>query len=431
MFEFTIITMLRRKVACILLAVLALCGTLGLLVLSGFLESEQAALTYAYENTVIDGTLCNLRGNMRNSLKIPERLYKLFFTPELSALVDDVSLYTETPLYSGHPFLERFSPVDDNHGETAPQAIVSDYISISGITQPQSVSTLSAINGVQIGYFDGYDETIFESESDACIVPTTLLDFIVEREDGSYMLTVITEMEQEIEDPYTGEVFHEFKRYTKELMVVGEFSSNSSKYIYMPFMAYNNWLLKEEEEFSIGMRDAKSGVTESLEFTVRDNYRIPELKAALLKNFSEPSLNADNVSDRFAFKLYDDIFNESVAKISQNISMLKVIIPVMYAVSGAVGFLVSFLFMRVRKKEFAVARSLGFKRYIVTLHTFFEQLILAVLGGGCGFVCFMLNDITGNEIDGLIFLASYMTGALISTIWITNVKVINLLKSED
>lgn len=434
MFGFTIKAMFQRTMTCVLLIALALFGTLGLLLLSGFLEAQHIALEAAYDNTVINGMICNPRGNMRYSLKIPRQLYELFYSAPLNELVDNVSLYTEAPLYTGKPFVELIDGSDspsDADAETANNVIAAANIIIAGITKTQAVSELSAMNGVSIAYFDGYDESAFESDKDVCIIPANLLSYAVKREDESYGLTVVTERQYEIEDPVTGEKRFEIERYTKEVTVIGEFSSVSSRYIYMPFKAYDNWLVFEERILEIDRNNIVSGKTDSLEFTVKDNHRISELGKLLLNNFSEPDLHAEGDSGQFSFKILDDIFNESIAKLNQNISLLKTIIPILYVLSSAVGFLTCFLSMRLRKKEFAVQRSLGVKRYLVTLLAFIEQLILALIGGGAGMLCFEVINANGNIKSGLIFLACYMAGALVSAIWITNVNVMKLLKTED
>lgn len=133
----------------------------------------------------------------------------------------------------------------------------------------------------------------------------------------------------------------------------------------------------------------------------------------------------------FAYKIQDDIFKETIGSTNRNIALLKVLILVLYAVGGGIGFLVCFMFIRTRTREFAVMRSLGMKQPSVILLTFGEQAILAAIGAAVAYAAYA-TVIKGNYLmNGLIFLACYLFGVLALTIWITSVNVMKTLKAED
>ena len=76
-------------------------------------------------------------------------------------------------------------------------------------------------------------------------------------------------------------------------------------------------------------------------------------------------------------------------------------------------------------------RSLGVKHACVTAAACFEQTLLTLLGGAVGAAVLTLVGMGGKLAAGCVFLACYLFGSLVSAVWITNVNVMKLLKSEE
>ncbi|HOS18963.1 MAG TPA: hypothetical protein PK438_06720, partial [Clostridia bacterium] len=135
-----------------------------------------------------------------------------------------------------------------------------------------------------------------------------------------------------------------------------------------------------------------------------------------------------------ALAIQDELFRETIAEIKDNLSMLRLLLPALYALSAGVGFLASFLFMRGRTREFAVMRLLGVSRPRVTGLVFLEQLVLGALGCLAGAATGVGMQGAGGFsrlFSAALFVLCYLAGALISVGWMTNVSVMALLKADE
>ena len=93
----------------------------------------------------------------------------------------------------------------------------------------------------------------------------------------------------------------------------------------------------------------------------------------------------------------------------------------------------SFLTTKMKRKEFAVMRCLGMKRYNVFGIVFKEQLFSVIIGAiPSAIIGFMLcKSIVTVLISVLTVSGIFLLGAMISTIQVTSVNVMELMKTED
>ena len=100
---------------------------------------------------------------------------------------------------------------------------------------------------------------------------------------------------------------------------------------------------------------------------------------------------------------------------------------------GIIGFMTSFLTTKMKRKEFAVMRCLGMKRYKVFGIVFKEQLISVVIGAIPSAIigCFFYGNIMTVLISVFTVSGIFLLGATISTIHVTSVNVMELMKVED
>ena len=96
------------------------------------------------------------------------------------------------------------------------------------------------------------------------------------------------------------------------------------------------------------------------------------------------------------------------------------------------GFAASFLFMRSRRAEFAVMRSLGTSRAQVFLMAFAEQLSLTLLGMLPGFLAYGLwRGAPRNVGTACIYLACHMAGMAAATLLIMRTNVMEALGAKE
>ena len=88
--------------------------------------------------------------------------------------------------------------------------------------------------------------------------------------------------------------------------------------------------------------------------------------------------------------------------------------------------------MKMKRKEFAVMRCLGMKRYKVFGIVFKEQLISVVIGAIPSAIigCFFYGNIMTVLISVFTVSGVFLLGATISTIHVTSVNVMELMKKE-
>lgn len=127
-------------------------------------------------------------------------------------------------------------------------------------------------------------------------------------------------------------------------------------------------------------------------------------------------------------------FQSTLEEFQSNLSMLRLLLPVLAVLCGGIGFLAGFLSTRGRVREFAVMRCLGMKQWRVFLLVFEEQALLMVLGALAGGVAgFLLEGaLSGGALAKAgLSLGVFLAGAAVATGSITRVNVMKLMKMEE
>ena len=117
-----------------------------------------------------------------------------------------------------------------------------------------------------------------------------------------------------------------------------------------------------------------------------------------------------------------------------NLSLLRVLLPVLMALCGGISFFAAYLTTRGRVREFAVMRSLGLKRGRMFLLVFEEYALLtaagAVLGGLAGVL--LEGGLSGGAlIRAGAGLAVFWAGAAAAVGSMTRVNVMKLMRTEE
>lgn len=387
MFVFMFKGLLRRGGACLALVLLISVGACGMLLLSGLLQAQEDALNQTYEETEIRCVVSNLRGTKTDGLSIPASY---------------LDLCTKGDRHDFYQWVERvcakrtLSCTLDGLGEE---------LSLSGITFPEAAPTLLAENGGVIRYQNGYTEDIFQSDEPLCIVPYAFW-LAMQAEDGDW----------------DGELTITFAGQTVTVRIAGVYESDLVGAAYCPYAFLNSIL-----------QDSAASTAESLSFYVKDTRTLDAFKREALKYFSEPLLTAEEKPMYFALTVQDGLFQQTAAQIEDNLFLLRLLLPALYAISVGIGFLASFLFARGRTRDFAVMRSLGVTRLGVTRLVFMEQLVIGAFGCIAGTVAGVLlwGGASGTLWSGALFTSCYLAGALAAVIWITKVSVMALLQQME
>lgn len=271
--------------------------------------------------------------------------------------------------------------------------------SICSILTLASDPALSAVEGAKIKLYEGWDESILATDQRVCLIPVEEVemwpDGIVKvmRADG----------------------------YSQELTIIGTITNGPGSVYYTPLNM--SW---DDEVHVITL-------IESCSFNIRDNARLDEIKTALYEVFLEPKLSND-LSTGYGLIVNDESYRATLDEINSNISMLRILLPVLMVLVGCIGFFASYMTTRSRQKEFAVMRCLGMNQRKIFSIVFFEQTVLALLGGGAGIGIGWIMDgamESGALAKAGLVIAVFLIGAAIATIRVTSVNVMKLMKVED
>ena len=138
------------------------------------------------------------------------------------------------------------------------------------------------------------------------------------------------------------------------------------------------------------------------------------------------------------FMIWDEELKVVVSQLDKNITLLKVLYPVVIAVSVLIGAGLCFLLLLQATREAAIMRVLGTTRTAVQLALIIEPLILSIGGVIIGLVISRLLWTASGLVPTVpllsgagLYLAGVLVGLVIGTISVTNKKPIELLQVKE
>lgn len=377
----TLRTLWRRRGASLLLLALVLLGSFSSIALHRLTVRQEAALSEMIASTRIGCTVTDTQGMNADRLNMSMSMLRQLL---------------------GESFEESKNLDDYVKNINAMASIPLDYPtehSICSILTFESDPALSAVEGAKIELYEGWDESVLSTDQQVCLIPV--------EEAELWKDDVVTVVRTD--------------GYAQELTIIGTITNGSGNVYYTPLnMTWDD-----------GTRATTS--IESCSFSIRDNARLDESKAALHEVFMEPKLSND-LSLGFGLIVNDESYLATLDEIHGNISMLRILLPVLMVLVGCIGFFAAYMTTRSRQREFAVMRCLGMNRRKIFSIVFFEQSVLALLGGGVGIGIGWLVDSameTGALAKAALVIAVFLIGAAIAAIRVTGVNVMKLMKVGD
>jgi hypothetical protein len=169
---------------------------------------------------------------------------------------------------------------------------------------------------------------------------------------------------------------------------------------------------------------------DSMQFEVKEPLRLNEFKEEM-EGLGLLRVNglSDFDVDGIALYVKDEVFIRAVSSVQRNITVLRAFLPLMVALNAALSFVVSYLTAHSRRRETALARTLGAGVAYCFCAYFIESLALSLLGGVLGVLA--SYALLGGEMlelyAPLVFCASYMAGAVASFIAFCRFKAMEML----
>lgn len=376
----TLTAMLRRRVASLLLVAVAATVAFSAMVLQNLTLRQEEALENTITNTTISCTVTNAKGTDSGNLQM------------ISAFVE---------MLEGKRRL-RECYLDDYVKNVRAKAELTlekpEGITLHRILSVDSDPTLSQVEGASVRFFDDWTEAALRGTEQVCLVPADMVT-----EDG--YLTVSADMNEPV-----------------RLKIIGAVTNAPSNVIYCPY--FMPW----EEGISVAF------LTDSCSFDIRDNRKLEESKAYIYEWFVPPDLSNQIDGMTFGVLVHDETYQKSILKIQENLSLLRLMLPVLIFLCACIGFFASFLATRSSVKEFAVMRCIGLRQRKIFGLVMAELTVLAFAGalpGIAGGILLEGKIQTSALLNAALVIGIFLLGSAIATLRIICINVMKLMKVED
>lgn len=378
----------------------------------GFICQKEQDMESAYAVIPVTVVVSNLTGTKTDDLKITDYIINYFLSDKyayggelqekaFSSYVKDVCLKASVYYSQGTVFSSR-------------QKLI-------GITSVDAASELAPVSGNSITYFEGYDESIFTSNKAACLVSTAAAEELSQDTDnnGNVILTV------QMSPAATGEAATQIS-----LEIAGTYSSESQT-IYCPFSCVA--AVQTELDGKI--------TGDSLSATVRDNHELDEFRKILMRHFAnvDPSGYQEEINNspalryqQFAITVHDETLRETLNALNRNLQTLYRLKPIFACTEVMIGTAAGFFYIHIRRREFAIARSLGTKRIETVIMVFVEICLMFLVGAAIGtiLILFVQETATQYVMAAALFFAMNV-GAITACLMATGKSGIRLLREVE
>lgn len=378
----------------------------------GFICQKEQDMESAYAVIPVTVVVSNLTGTKTDDLKITDYIINYFLSDKyayggelqekaFSSYVKDVCLKASVYYSQGTGFSSR-------------QKLI-------GITSVDAASELAPVSGNSITYFEGYDESIFTSNKAECLVSTAAAEELSQDTDnnGNVILTV------QMSPAATGEAATQIS-----LEIAGTYSSESQT-IYCPFSCVA--AVQTELDGKI--------TGDSLSATVRDNHELDEFRQILIRHFAnvDPSGHQEEINNspalryqQFAITVHDETLRETLNALNRNLQTLYRLKPIFACIEVMIGAAAGFFYIHIRRREFAIARSLGTKRIETVIMVFVEICLMFLVGAAIGTILILVVQETAIQyaMAAALFFAMNV-GAITACLMATGKSGIQLLREVE
>lgn len=389
----------------------------------GFIESKEIETENAY-SIPVSITISNIQGTRTDGLNIDgfeiyafmedkdktNAIIQLYGFENILPYVKNLRLKS-VPLYYGVTYSEELSEW------------VSQDNTFIGITSLNAAAELDPASGnAGTVFFDGEEKDFSDSEKCYVIVPMSMLDKIERDEDGNLLPVKFSILNNPKSD---------IAPYEFEVDIAGYYTSTNSKAVYCSWEFFRQIAKDYFHYIAIDSASAE----------VLDNSKIDELREILSCYFCEidpQGIEQDNPNIPYGQKyrnaaiIHDETFRNTVGSLRQNIETLKRLLPIIVVLVLAISAVASYFYIHVRKRELAVARSLGTKRTAVILTVTLEMLINCAAASAIAVAASLATPMckVKPEIIAAISAAAII-GAILSCFMLTSRSGILSLKEEN
>lgn len=406
----------RRKAACLLVVVSTMAATVFMLFYPSLIDNTRKRLEETYSSITVTGSILSedkivpaVSGSMWEKMKQSGYFSSLYGSASfvIRAFPKDILEESAGEGASEQQKLIAFQNLLASFEEEDSGGVSGSMKACSSFSAEDELVRIRE----DIRWLEGYDESCLEGDERICIISDK---WGYAPGDTIPLLARVPVSKTQLEG-----IFH--------LKVAGTYPGKITKFAaVMP--------LKTMEDLTVAATAVHKqagnpyawnfGLNE-VYFTVRDNQRLDQIKAAI----TESGLRSNKL---VRVRIDDRILKETVGPIESNLAQLEGSYLFFFVMIAAIGFLLSFLLARGRKPEYAVMRMLGESRLQITLKALLEQFVLC-LGGvllGAAAVGIIGQEGFRPGICAAILLC-YTLGAAAAVTLTVRVNVMDILRDKE
>lgn len=432
-------------------AALVLALLLGLL--SSSAQSWGGQIDRLYDTAQLTGQVTSVNGRQSTNLSVPAQSARLLWQ---SGMLSDLSVSL-----GWHYWFNGEMPAFGSGGfaEETRSAWIGQQPELVALNDLSAAPAFYYGDAPQVEWLEGWDES-FLSGPVSLSIPESLSYWMNPSayeavEEWQYPCLVnrnfLTQRGLDLGDTFDLYVHISISGNTVDLpislQVVGSYSgTGSQKEVYVPlsFWCHPSWLLGGEDLLGNG---EPSGLAPSADpdhvpyaysiinfstcrFTLASPRQLDDFRNYLEEHdFSQVGNLTRN---RTTVVLQDQSFVETVGGLGRYVTFSRILMPVLCAVVGLLGFIISWLMVNGRRMEFAIMRGLGASRGRVFCSFFLEQGALALLGCVLGG---LVLTATGAGWAGWLaaagFLVCYLIGCALAVLAVGRTQLMSLLSERE
>lgn len=389
----------RRKSKSTVVLLVSLAMALFIAMYANAIAEHLQTLDNLYVNIEVTAAFTDSYCKRKNDLNLQE---KYILALEDSGFIRQ-EFYTRYMAY-------QFEPWDEEEAEQQTHVRNSRLV---GANHIQAISSFSHAAMEMPQYLEGYDEALFAQEEPVCIVSSKLgLNL-----GDEITMTVVEHPSNHSQGPRHGIV---------TLTVVGVYPSQFADTIYCP------WAVMDGIYTELGLPKT----WDSANYLLKNTENLSELKSMLRTlHINSPGLSEDQVENlQPGFIINDNLLNNAVSSVKSYVAFMSALYPVIYLLCASIGFVISYLLVRLRKPELAIMRSVGTSRSRAFAFLFLEQSLLCLLGTalGMGITLALAGTLAlGQVLSILGYILCYWLGTALAILMINRDNVVGILMEKE
>lgn len=427
---FSLRSIRRGGLRSLVVPVVSLVLTVTVIVLGGVYQGWQNELNDALENTQIEGMVVSLDGRHYSGLVLPVNNLRTLIGTEG---IDDVSIS-----YGYHYWLTEDEPgfTYGPYGQARRKAWIA--------AQPELVA-LNSLSAAKEFYYtdsavtwlDGCDESALKLDD---FKP--LLNRFEEFADEKLIPAVCSSAFLESHDMILGDTFACFvqveygsgvlKEIPLNLQIIGSYAQQGGKdQIYVPLACHLPLSLLDIDKDPNDIRGWDRFSFQTCRFYVSPASELNTIRQVLQdQGFSAVGHVSGN---RITLLLRDSAFMRLVDNMERNIAMGRVMSAVISLLIVVLGFIISWLMIFSRRREFALMRGFGVQKRRVFASFFFEQALLSLSGClvGCTLLFRLYAGGATQPLSVAAYIICYLLGAATSILMIGKTNLMGLLTVRE